>query len=265
MTRSIAAAIVLMGASLIVCLKPSMAEVDSAEHDSLEGRVISEYGGQYSCIQGITGLTIQFLRPEADSQAVAIFKFGPSYSNQQIPRGAFLLRGAVNFKDGLLDLRPLSWISQPPGYSMVGLSGTSSDEGKTFNGKVLFPGCSSFSITRGAAGLGPEAEAANEREQKLASLYAYYLSLKICNDRLSGELDNTLEQFRKALAENEKNFDKEYTDRIWSKVAGAAGMAAPMANSEPVPQLRQECNNMVAAIPLLFPGLIKPGVPKKDF
>ena len=42
-------------------------------------------------------------------------------------------------------------------------------------------------------------------------------------------------------------------------------MAAPLANAEPVYQLREECNSMVAATPLLFPGLIKPIVPKKDF
>lgn len=108
-------------------------------------------------------------------------------------------------------------------------------------------------------------QAQKDAEEKLKALYAYYLSLKICNDRLSGELDNVVEQFRKALAENEKNFDKEYTDKIWNQVASAAGIAAPMANGEPIYQLRQECNNMVAAIPLLFPGFLKPAVPKKDF
>jgi len=108
-------------------------------------------------------------------------------------------------------------------------------------------------------------QAQKEEEGKLKSLYAYYVSLKMCNDRLSGELNNAVEQFRKALAEHEKGLDKEYTNKIWSEVASAAGIVAPMANAEPIYQLRQECNNMVAAIPLLFPGLIKQDAPKKDF
>ena len=60
-----------------------------------------------------------------------------------------MLRGTVDVSSGRLDLQPLSWLSQPPRYVMVGLSGTSSDGGNTFDGKVLNGfGCTTFSISR---------------------------------------------------------------------------------------------------------------------
>jgi len=104
-----------------------------------------------------------------------------------------------------------------------------------------------------------------EREEKLKTLYVFYLSLKICNERLSGELDGAVEKFKRALVQNEAGLDKDYTDKLWNQVAGGASTAASMAQSEPVDQLRRECNNMVAAIPIMFPGLIAPDIPKKDF
>jgi clan AA aspartic protease (TIGR02281 family) len=117
--------------------------------DALKNRIMSEYSGSYLCLQGETSLTIQFLRPASDSQAAAIFKFGPSPDNQSVPVGAFLLTGTVDLSGGRLDLQPLSWLSQPPGYMMVGLSGTSSDGGKTFEGVILNGiRCSTFSINR---------------------------------------------------------------------------------------------------------------------
>jgi hypothetical protein len=108
-------------------------------------------------------------------------------------------------------------------------------------------------------------KADKERVEKLKSLYVFYLSLKICNERLSGELDGAVEKFRRALVQNEAGLDKDYTDKLWNEVAGGASTAASMAQSEPVDQLRRECNNMVAAIPIIFPGLIAPDIPKKDF
>jgi clan AA aspartic protease (TIGR02281 family) len=118
----------------------------------LENRVVSEYNGHYFCSQGMTSLTIRFLKPESGSQAVSIFEFGPSSANQSIPSGAFLLGGTVNLSSGKLDLHPLSWISQPPGYVMVGLSGTSNDGGITFEGTVQGgTGCAAFSISRASS------------------------------------------------------------------------------------------------------------------
>jgi TonB family protein len=164
--RGTVVAIILTTVSLLITYRqPSLGQETSAEYEILKTRIISEYHGQYSCTQGITNVTIQFLRPEPSSDAVAIFKFEPSNSNQQAPRGAFLLRGTVDFNDGSFDLRPLSWLSQPPDYAMVGLSGTSSDEGKTLNGTILYPGCSWFSVTR----IGARSAVAPDSDQKSIS------------------------------------------------------------------------------------------------
>ena len=61
----------------------------------LENRVVSEYNGHYFCSQGMTSLTIRFLKPESGSQAVSIFEFGPSSANQSIPSGAFFLKPQI--------------------------------------------------------------------------------------------------------------------------------------------------------------------------
>jgi predicted aspartyl protease len=136
---------------------------------ALENRITSVYEGRYSCAQGTTSLTIQFLRPEAGSQAVAIFKFGPTPTNPSIPFGAFLLRGTANLSGGRLDLQPLSWLSQPPGYVMAGLSGTSSDGGSTFEGMVHGAGCTGFSISRVSTS-SPSASATTSNSRQDAAL-----------------------------------------------------------------------------------------------
>ena len=138
----------LSAATLILIIAAVSLSARLAQSTSLENKVVSEYNGNYSCAQGMTDLTIQFLKPEAGSQAVAIFRFGPPSENQSIPSGAFLLAGIADLSGGKLDLYPLSWISRPSGYSMVALSGTSSDGGVTFDGTVEGFGCTVFSIRR---------------------------------------------------------------------------------------------------------------------
>ena len=123
--------------------------------ETLKNSIVSEYHGNYFCAQGMTSLTIQFLKSEPNSQAVAIFKFGPSHDDQSIPFGAFLLTGTADLSGGKLELQPLSWLTQPPGYTMVGLSGTSSDGGNTFEGTIRGFKCTDFSISRVTA---PSAE-----------------------------------------------------------------------------------------------------------
>ncbi len=48
-----------------------------------------------------------------------------------------------------LDLTPDYWISQPPGYSMVGLNAGPPLKGDTIlTGDVPYPGCTTFTVTR---------------------------------------------------------------------------------------------------------------------
>jgi clan AA aspartic protease (TIGR02281 family) len=144
----LAGVILVTAASAPVHAQSKLAQSTPSE-GVLKNKITSEYQGQYFCLQGTTSLTIQMLKPEAGSEAAAIFRFGPSSANPSVPYGAFLLRGIMDLRGGRLDLRPLSWLSQPPGYVMVGLSGTSSDGGSTFDGTVYGGvGCTAFSLSR---------------------------------------------------------------------------------------------------------------------
>jgi gag-polyprotein putative aspartyl protease len=111
--------------------------------------VIAEYTGQYVCMQGLTALDLQIVKGDDIASPDVIFNFGPTESSPTVPTGSFLLHGAVALNGGTLSLSPVSWLSQPPGYEMVGLSGASTDGGATFEGSVLSgSGCTSFSVHR---------------------------------------------------------------------------------------------------------------------
>lgn len=112
-------------------------------------QIVAEYTGYYVCAQGITGLVLQILRVNDEASPSVVFKFGPTASNPAVPSGAFLLRGTVGLNGGELSLRPVSWLSRPFGYVMVGLQGASNDGGDTFEGSVLSGvGCTDFSVHR---------------------------------------------------------------------------------------------------------------------
>lgn len=113
------------------------------------GPVAAEYTGFYACAQGLTGLRLQVLPSNIAISTDVIFNFGPPESNPSVPFGAFLVRGTFYLAGGRLDLHPVSWLSQPVGYTMVGLSGISSDGGETFEGNVLQgSGCTTFAVHR---------------------------------------------------------------------------------------------------------------------
>jgi predicted aspartyl protease len=102
--------------------------------------------GSYLCVQGPTNLRLK-ARAFPDRTIEAIFEFGPIHGNNNIPTGSFLLRGINHNSGGLLQLTPVRWISQPVGYSMVGLSGVVSE--LTYSGAIIGgQSCGSFSVSR---------------------------------------------------------------------------------------------------------------------
>jgi hypothetical protein len=104
------------------------------------------YSGRYLCSQGTTGMHLQILGKD-DNETVAILHFYPLASNQNVPSGSFAVRGAYDPIRGSINFRPVSWITRPAGFTMVGLLGTSTDQGHSFDGSVmgsLF--CSTFSV-----------------------------------------------------------------------------------------------------------------------
>ena len=112
--------------------------------------VSSEYSGQYTCAQGLTALTLLVQTGTDGSSQDVVMQFGPLPENPTIPSGSYLLHGVVDSTQGVLDLKPVSWIAQPHGYAMVGLSGHSQDGGQSFVGKIVYsqPLCAEFSVRR---------------------------------------------------------------------------------------------------------------------
>lgn len=107
-----------------------------------------QYSGHYKCIQGVTDLRLRITSSGGDSVR-ARFSFGGSIANPGVPDGEFLMQGQINLETGTLNLQPLRWVDQPPGYTMVGLIGSSADGGSDFDGTVTGgTACSSFSIHR---------------------------------------------------------------------------------------------------------------------
>jgi hypothetical protein len=102
-----------------------------------------EYRGFYGCAQGLTDLDL--IVPPAPMST--IFAFGPTPSNPYVPNGGYYMQGHVDSKR--MNLVPTTWIRQPPGYVMVGLSGVSRDGGNTFEGNVTGGvNCTVFSLHR---------------------------------------------------------------------------------------------------------------------
>jgi predicted aspartyl protease len=63
--------------------------------------------------------------------------------------GSFVLEGTFQTNGGIIDIHPIQWLSQPYGYTMVGLAGRSDDGGNTFLGSVVNgTGCANFAIHR---------------------------------------------------------------------------------------------------------------------
>jgi hypothetical protein len=107
------------------------------------------YEGYYNCAQGRSSLILTMQpRPSGLSSDEATFEFGPLQDNPNQPAGSFLVSGAINAT--VIDLKPVRWIKQPPGYGMVGLSGTSPDQGRTYRGTIVSPapGCSTFLLAK---------------------------------------------------------------------------------------------------------------------
>jgi hypothetical protein len=116
--------------------------VPAMAHAQTTASVKYEYVGFYTCGQGLTAVDLQIVQG-----GLSVFTFGPTPSNPYVPFGRFYVQGDVNYHTGNLQVLPTSWIAQPPGFTMIGLSGVSRDGGNTFEGVVVGGvGCTTFSI-----------------------------------------------------------------------------------------------------------------------
>ena len=84
----------------------------------------------------------------------ATFSFYGTSNNPSIPKGKYLMRGIFDEKTRELKLAGLSWIDKPKNYDMVPLSGKIGTSNKTFIGRIEFPSCKEFTLTRTSGGSG---------------------------------------------------------------------------------------------------------------
>ncbi len=96
--------------------------------------------------------------PKTSFDIEATFHFYATSSNPSIPNGKYLMRGIFDEKTRDLKLAGLSWMEQPKNYDMVPLSGKIGPSNKTFTGRIEFPSCKQFTLTRtsGSSGISGE-------------------------------------------------------------------------------------------------------------
>ena len=105
--------------------------------------------GFYECAQGKTAVQLT-LDVDSDGSAKAIFDFGPHADNPAVPPGSYRLVGTRR-EDGVklaFDLTPDRWISQPPGYEMVGLTAMTGSRRQRMRGRITNPACEAFDVQR---------------------------------------------------------------------------------------------------------------------
>jgi hypothetical protein len=111
--------------------------------------VEQEYQGVYFCAASVAHLTVKLFPRSAEPRRRAMLLFGPNASSPTVPRGAFLVEGTIDPVQGVMTLTPVKWISQPAGYPWLGLSGRSTDGGKTWRGRVTDSlTCTLFTLQR---------------------------------------------------------------------------------------------------------------------
>jgi hypothetical protein len=109
----------------------------------------AEYQGAYFCGRQVAHLTLKVFPLAGEPRRRAMFSFGPEPTSPDVPRGAFIVEGSMDVRGGLMALAPVKWVSQPPGYNWLGLTGRSDDGGKTFSGRVTeSPVCTIFTLKR---------------------------------------------------------------------------------------------------------------------
>ncbi|MFB6373084.1 MAG: hypothetical protein ABEN55_08205 [Bradymonadaceae bacterium] len=106
--------------------------------------VAGTWEGTYTCEQGRTAVTLRAVETDDTIEA-----FRPLPSGPDVPSGRFVLEGEPSSGESV-DLAPKEWLERPEGFSMIGLDGSVSADGNTFEGELTGAGdkCTSFSLQR---------------------------------------------------------------------------------------------------------------------
>jgi len=115
-------------------------------------RIAGDYSGQYTCSQGLTGMTVRLGQPRGGAvDATIVFFAHPD--NPGVESGCYSARGRLD-ETGRLVLSPGAWIHKPgEGWSMTVLDGQIGADG-AYAGRVIAPNspsaCARFALRRGA-------------------------------------------------------------------------------------------------------------------
>jgi len=117
------------------------------------GQAGGQWSGEYTCSQGLTGMTVE-LRPQRGDVVDATVIFFEHPRNPGVASGCYGARGVIDRATGRLELRPTRWIVKPgEGWSMTTLDGRLSADGG-YSGRVIFAGepaaCANFTLRRNA-------------------------------------------------------------------------------------------------------------------
>ena len=123
--------------------KATQEDAEAPWRKSLSGSWV----GKYNCAQGVTGLTLT-IAETAGGGLSGIFDFYPVPEGNRFPEGSY--SGAVTAgPDGSFEFKPQRWISQPPGFIPVALSGHYVADAQRLQGQVTGAiGCTSFDLSR---------------------------------------------------------------------------------------------------------------------
>jgi hypothetical protein len=102
------------------------------------------WSGTYVCAQGLTQAELTLVRVHGD-QFEALFSF---HHDPTGISGEYEMTGLYTAETRNVHLTAGDWVTQPPNYVTVNFDGRIAPDESSFSGRVIGPGCSSFTLRR---------------------------------------------------------------------------------------------------------------------
>lgn len=114
----------------------------ASEQAHAQSAIEGVWQGRYTCSQGPTGFTV-----EVKEGSKGRLRFYPLPENPAVPEGEYEIE-IVQHSIVEIELRPVRWIKQPPGYSLVSMRGAAAPGTRRLRGLVEGSGCADFVLTK---------------------------------------------------------------------------------------------------------------------
>lgn len=119
-------------------------KIDTA-YTELEKLFNGKWRGSYICSGAKTGLDLD-ININLD-KVQAVFNFYPLDIRSRVQSGSYSMTGNLKV-DGTFIFKPKSWIKQPRGYYMVGMSGRTGNDHDKLTGRISNNRCGSFELSK---------------------------------------------------------------------------------------------------------------------